>query len=87
MSRKPRLVDLGRDRGCNHGRTVTVSHVILNNKYGTSAALFAAHNWAEVGKINIAAFYISIQVIHAPPKFVYGNDCRTGFIFAVFALL
>ena len=87
MSRKTRLVDLRGDRGSDHCRTVTVSHVILNNKYGTNAALFAAHNGAEVGKINIAAFYISIQVIHAPPKFVYGIDCRTGFIFAVFVLI
>ena len=53
---------------------MSVSNVVLNDKYRPNPALLAAHNRAEVGKIDIASFYIRIQGFSRSAGKVYGKS-------------
>ena len=42
--------------------------IVLNDQHGTDAALLAPDNRAEVGIIDVAAFYACIHKVHTPPE-------------------
>ena len=58
----------GRNGRRNHGGTVTVPGVILDDQNRPDAALLAAHHRGEIGIVNIAALDTRIHKVHTPPK-------------------
>ena len=52
--------------GSDDCRAIAVSHVVLNDKYGTNSALFTANYRTEVGVINVAPSDTVGQFIHSP---------------------
>ena len=68
VRRQARFAGLAGDGSGNNRRRMLIAGVVLHDEHRPAPALFAAHDRAQVGVKNVAAFHVRIHLLHTPRK-------------------